>query len=133
MIQRLLICAMIEKRKVVVMKREDCIRHGINYDDGVHRVVDNEELYQHFLREFPKDPSYYELVNALASKKAEEAFQAAHKLKGVAANLSLDAIYKPVCILVEELRRHDLSHIDQSFPPVKKAYAEIVDFITHSS
>ena len=115
------------------MKREDCILHGINYDDGVHRVVDNEELYQHFLKIFPQDPSYYELVNALASKKAEEAFQAAHKLQGVAANLSLDALYKPVCILVEELRRHDLSHIDQSFPPVKKAYVDIVDFITHSS
>ncbi|HAN59044.1 MAG TPA: Hpt domain-containing protein [Erysipelotrichaceae bacterium] len=109
------------------MNREYLITLGIDYDDGLNRFVGNKDMYEKFLLSFKDDPSYAQMLTAIEAKDAKAAFNAAHSLKGLSGNLSMKKLYERVCVLVEELREGDLSHVDESLPPVTAAYQELVD------
>ena len=66
--------------------------HGIDYDDGVKRLLGNSMIFEKCLLKFHNDESFARLKQELESGNCEEAFKAAHNLKGVAANLSMTAI-----------------------------------------
>lgn len=57
-----------------------------------------------FLGLFLKDPSYSELIAAAGKEDWETAFRAAHTLKGVAANMSLEGLRASASELTEALR-----------------------------
>lgn len=91
------------------MDQEACKNHGIEYEDGLARFVGNVALYEKFLKQFPDDPCYKQLKEALDKQDIDTAFQAAHTLKGVTGNLSMKDLYDKVCVVVEQLRIKDLS------------------------
>lgn len=62
---------------------------GGDYDVMMGRMGNKEERIVKFLDKFTKDPSFENLKEALSSGNAEEAFRAAHTIKGVALNLEL--------------------------------------------
>lgn len=76
---------------------------GANYKDLVQRLG-SEAFAQMFAKKFIEDDSFANLQDGLAKKDAEVAFRAAHTLKGVAQNLSLDNLYRPAFDLTESLR-----------------------------
>lgn len=62
------------------------------------------KLIDRFLSKFLDDGSYAQLCSSLAQEQREEAFRAAHTLKGVCANLSLDRLFHSASRLTELLR-----------------------------
>lgn len=78
---------------------------GVDYDGGVKRMCGNEALYHKFLGKFPEDRSMELLKENLEEGALEEAFQAAHTLKGVSATLNLTPLYEASCVLCEKLRK----------------------------
>ena len=80
------------------------VNAGIDYDGGLKRCLNDTSLYERVLCKFPGDKSYSKIVEALESADAKAAFEAAHTLKGVSANLGLTDLYDSVFPLVEELR-----------------------------
>lgn len=74
------------------MNRDDCIRCGIDYDEGVARFVGRSDLYEEFLKKFLTDPTFPALEAAMQAKDLPAAFTAAHTLKGVTGNLSLNVL-----------------------------------------
>ena len=104
-------------------------QHGINYQEAMNRFFQDEDLYVSFLKKFPNDPSYNELIHALNKYDFVHAFEAAHKLKGVTGNLSLKTLYSNVCILVEELRCQNNTDYDRLMKPITSSYLKIIDFI----
>lgn len=62
---------------------------GGDYDVMMGRMGNKEERIVKFLNKFVKDPSFENLKAALAAGDPEEAFRAAHTIKGVALNLEL--------------------------------------------
>lgn len=76
---------------------------GANYKDLVVRLG-SEDFAKLFAKKFLEDDSFANLQKGLADKDAETAFRAAHTLKGVAQNLSLDNLYRPAFDLTESLR-----------------------------
>lgn len=85
--------------------RGGLMKAGINYDEGLKRMCNNEPLYQKFLGKFLQDKSMEELKEKLAAGNIEEAFRAAHTLKGVSGTLSLTPLYQKSSALCEKLRR----------------------------
>ena len=86
------------------MKLEKCYdKIGANYKDLVTRLG-SEDFANLFAKKFLTDDSFANLKTGLAEQDAETAFRAAHTLKGVAQNLSLDNLYRPVFELTESLR-----------------------------
>ena len=61
-------------------------------------------LVEKFARKFLDDPSYQTLVDTMDKADYEEAFRAAHTLKGVCANLGFTQLFKVSSDLTEELR-----------------------------
>ena len=61
---------------------------GGNYEDVIGRLR-SERLVQKFVLKFLDDGSYSLLCQSLEEKNYEEAFRAAHTIKGVCQNLSI--------------------------------------------
>ena len=103
----------------------------INKKDAMKRFFNNEPLYLDMLKLFQDDPSFSQLEEALAAGDIQNAFMAAHTLKGVAANLSLSKLFELDFALVEDLRSGAFDAAQKRFPEVKKEYQIIIDGILH--
>ena len=62
---------------------------GGDYDDVMSRLRTDERIKK-FLLKVAEDKSFDNLCENLKTRNIEEAFRAAHTLKGVGLNLSLD-------------------------------------------
>ena len=76
---------------------------GGNYDEVIGRLR-SERLVQKFVLKFLNDGSYQLLQDSLAGGDREEAFRAAHTIKGVCANLAFTDLLESSERLTEALR-----------------------------
>ena len=77
---------------------------GCNTDEGLKRCLGDEEFYLEFIPQALEKSRYEKLEKLITEKRLDEAFEAAHALKGVLANLSLDPLLAPVVEITELLR-----------------------------
>jgi len=76
----------------------------IDFADGLKRVVNNKMLYVKLLTKFRNENKLDDLEAAIAAKDMEKAKNAAHTIKGVAANLSLTELYKQSLALETQIK-----------------------------
>ena len=76
---------------------------GGDYDEVMGRLR-SERLVQKFVLKFLNDGSYQLLLDSLAAGDREEAFRAAHTIKGVCANLAFNDLQESSEQLTEALR-----------------------------
>lgn len=67
---------------------------GADYEEVFGRLR-SERLITKFVLKFPGDPSFSQLQSTLEEKNVEEAFRAAHTLKGVDRTLDSPRSMKP--------------------------------------
>ena len=83
----------------------DALReYGADVDDGLKRCVNNEAFYLKLVARVPGDGNFEKLKEAVDAGDLDAGFEAAHTLKGIAANLSLTPILDPVVEITELLR-----------------------------
>lgn len=86
------------------MTMEECYQElGGAYTEVLSRLM-TQKLVIRFLNKFLSDPSYQKLYDAIIGHNREEAFRAAHTLKGVCQNLGLGRLLTSVEPLTELLR-----------------------------
>lgn len=107
-------------------KRERLCKAGIDVDGALARFMNNEALLLKFLFRFPADPNFAALEQALEQGNTEQAFTAAHTLKGVAGNLSLEELHRQVSLQVEDLRVGNLAQAREKMPQVCQAYEAVL-------
>lgn len=96
---------------------------GGNYEEALGRFRTDERILK-FMGLFLKDDSFNNLRQALAQHNWEEAFRAAHTLKGVCANLSFTRLYRSSHGLTENLRNRTPSpETAPLFAEMEKDYA----------
>ena len=78
--------------------------YGANVDEGMTRCLKNEAFYLMLVGKGLEDPNFDRLQRAMAANDGEEAFEAAHALKGSIGNLALTPIFEPVCQLSDALK-----------------------------
>ena len=105
--------------------RDRLVKAGVNVDSGLERFMNNEALFLKFLLRFPGDPNFAQLGESLASGDLKAAFVAAHTLKGVTGNLSLDGLFPLLTPVVEALRREDKAAAEDAMPPLREAYQRV--------
>ena len=86
----------------------------------------SERLVQKFALKFLADPSYDTLTATMASQDYEEAFRAAHTIKGVCQNLDFTKLYRSSCQLSEALRNGVTPEAPSLLEQVKADYAQTV-------
>lgn len=72
---------------------------------ALRRLGGNESLFNRMLGLFLQSQEPQKLEKALAQKNYEEGAAAAHALKGMAGNLSLNALYTQSDALMQQLRK----------------------------
>ena len=77
---------------------------GANTAEGLGRCFGNETLFLKLVATIPGEGNFDKLKTALDAGDLENAFLAAHALKGVLGNLSLTPLYTPVVEITELLR-----------------------------
>ena len=97
---------------------------GANYEEVESRLR-TEERIKKFLLKVLNDKSYDLLCDSIKQKNMEEAFRAAHTLKGISQNLSLTTLYQSSNLLSEEYSKQ----AEELFEQVKKDYIHITETI----
>ena len=77
---------------------------GADVDDGLKRCMNNEAFYLRLVNMALDDPGVAHLQEAAEDGDRKAAFEAAHALKGMLANLSLSPLAEPAAELTELLR-----------------------------
>ena len=76
----------------------------LDYADGLKRVMNNAKLYAKLLTKFKDTTKLDDLEAAVAAGNMEAAQNAAHTIKGVAANLSLAELFKQSLELENQIK-----------------------------
>lgn len=102
---------------------------GVDLGETLERFVDNEELYFRCLRKILDDKNYSSMCEAIDNNDAKAAFDYAHALKGVSANLGLNKVYSEMKIITEVFRAGLMDYDPENLARLKAAYEEAVDTI----
>lgn len=100
---------------------------GGSYEEIMARLMTEERVLR-FVRKFPADGSYALLKSSLESGNQEEAFRAAHTLKGVAQNLGFTALYEKASAVTEILRGGSMD-VAPLMPAVDEAYKTVLEAV----
>lgn len=100
-----------------------------NYDDVISRLK-SERLVQKFVLKFLDDKSYELLLNSLSSGNGEEAFRAAHTIKGMCQNLSFTRLGNSSAALTEALRALTANADPALLEAVKADYSKTSEAIS---
>ena len=98
----------------------------------MQRFSGDEKLYMALLNSFKDDPTMDELENAIARKEWNEAFTAAHALKGLAGNMGFVPLFHETGELVMFIREGTISEIDISLKRVRNRYDDILNIIRNN-
>lgn len=89
----------------------------------------SDRIVKKFVLKFLNDNSYNLLIQSMDEKNYEEAFRAAHTIKGVCQNLSFTKLYQSGSALSEALRSGYTPEVPELLEQVKKDYQQTVTAI----
>lgn len=101
---------------------------GGDYEDAVQRIR-NEDMLKKFVMKYAADPSYSNLIAAVADKDWETAFRSVHTIKGIAQNLGFARLQAAAELLTEDLRGPSELSSEKLLGDVSVCHAEIIDAI----
>ncbi len=94
--------------------------------EGVLNRLRSEKMVQKFVLKFLNDKSHELLVTSMEAGNYEEAFRAAHTIKGVCQNLSFTKLYESSHLLTENLRAGYGADTDELVQRVEADYHQTV-------
>ena len=81
--------------------------YGADTEDALARCMNNADFYVMLVGKSLGDANFAKLRQEIEAKNYDEAFSAAHALKGGVTNLSLTPLAEPVIEITESLRAKD--------------------------
>lgn len=101
---------------------------GADYDDVLGRLR-SDRLVQKFVLKFLNDEHYELLITSFANEDYEEAFRAAHTIKGICLNLGFTELLHSSSNLAEALRCGYTPSADDLIKEVEKDYFSTINAI----
>ena len=99
-------------------------RREIDVDGAMKRFSDNEELYISCLADYLRDDTVAMLEKAIDTEQWDDAFTAAHALKGVAANMGFIRLSAASARMVILIRNGQLDDVGASLEEIR-AYQNV--------
>lgn len=105
----------------------------LNMDyEGVFQRLGSDAVVQKFVIRFLEDPNFEKLKTGMENKDAQEAFRAAHTIKGICLNLGFDPLYQSSADLTEKLRNGQIDGSGELFRKVETDYLELTQTIRNT-
>lgn len=101
---------------------------GGDYAGVIGRLRTNERIAK-FVTMFADDASYTNLIDNMAAENWDEAFRAAHTLKGTARDMGFIDLSDRASEVTEALRASDAAQAKELLPAVEDAYKQVADAI----
>lgn len=101
------------------------IEAGVNVDIGLERFMHKEAIYEKFMKKFLDDKTFDSFYSMYQQENCEEAFKAAHTLKGVVGNLGFDRLYELMTETVEDLRNNNMENVKDKIEEIRNSYNAI--------
>lgn len=98
---------------------------GGDYNEIMSRLR-TEERVKKFAGMFLKEECYNTLVQTLKDQNLDEAFRAAHTLKGVCQNMSFTTLFKSSYEITEALRARNLDEANKLLGQVTQDYERTI-------
>jgi len=113
-------CRQQTDRRKAMLTIEKLKEYGANVEEGLQRCMGNEDFYIKMVNMMLADNSIDKLKEAIAENDLDTAFEAAHALKGVAANLSLTPLSDPAVEITELLRNRTEMDYSELFAKISE-------------
>ena len=97
-------------------------KYGADVEDGLTRCMNMEEFYLELVRSLTEDQRIYLLEEALKENDLDTAFEHAHVLKGMLANLSITPVLKPMEEMTEMLRSRTVTDYSQLYREAREQF-----------
>lgn len=108
------------------MSLEECYAAFGGDFEGTLGRLGSEKMVERFALKFLADRSYPTLIQAMEEENYEDAFRAAHTLKGVGLNLGFTKLHEASDLLTEALRGGNKPGDDTLFQNVKAECEKVV-------
>lgn len=102
--------------------RRDLIRCETDIEGALLRLSENETLYLSCLTLFLDDQTTNDLGTAIHAKAWDDAFTAAHALKGLAGNMGFIPLFHATAELVILIRDGRVKEVDRSYQEIQNCY-----------
>lgn len=102
---------------------------GCDIDGAMPRFLNSVEFYCRLLATVPSDKAFTRLGEDLKKKEAKAAFEDAHELKGVLANMGLTPMYEVTCRIVEPLRAGRCEGLDADYATLMEELNKLMAII----
>jgi len=94
---------------------EGLVEWGCDVPGALKRFMGHDDLYIKLLLTVPDEAAFLNLGVALKQKDPKAAFDAAHEIKGVVANMGLTPLYDDSVLIVEPLRAGKFINTDENY------------------
>lgn len=101
---------------------------GGDYAGVIGRLRTDERVAK-FVTMFADDESYNNLVAHMAAQNWEEAFRAAHTLKGISRDMGFIDLSEYASEITEALRADEHDRAQELLPPVQEEYQHVAEAI----
>lgn len=108
------------------MTLDDLRAYGADVDTGLGRCMGMEPLYLRLVGSVKDEAAFDRLDSALAAGDLDAAFEAAHALKGVLANLALTPLMEPVYEITELLRSRTQTDYTPLLTTIKERREQLI-------
>ncbi|MBR5914348.1 MAG: Hpt domain-containing protein [Selenomonadaceae bacterium] len=102
---------------------------GVDTKEGLTRCMNNQKFYFRMISMGLSNDSFEKLGKALEENNLDEAFEAAHALKGVLGNLALTPIYNPLSEMTEMLRAKKTADYTAMYEPIMEMRNQLLQMI----
>ena len=99
---------------------EKLAEFGVDTKEGMARCMNNETFYFKMVKLGLSNEYFETLEKAVADSNSEQAFEAAHALKGVVGNLAIGPVYDPLAEMTEMLRAKEEADYVSMYRPIKE-------------
>ncbi|NLA77037.1 MAG: Hpt domain-containing protein [Clostridiales bacterium] len=98
-------------------------------EGALYRLSNDKAMYVMLLRAFENDDTMAQLEASIKSGDWDNAFTAAHALKGLAGNMGFTPLFHAIGELVILIRAGKIESINSSYDTVRKHYDDIAEII----
>jgi HPt (histidine-containing phosphotransfer) domain-containing protein len=102
---------------------------GCDIEGSMPRFLDNRDLYYRLVKTIPDQKEFLDLGKDLEAKNITAAFDDAHALKGVLANMGLTPLYEETCQIVEPLRAGKLEGTEAHYEKLMELLTQFVSIL----